>query len=69
MTNRFIECKIINLINPNDEFAIFECRDAMAHRVLEFMVSILYLKTFEFTKIAKNFIKKNLGTNDQIDHQ
>ena len=43
-TNSFIDNKFSNLINPKDGFVILECKDARAKRVLEFLISIMYLE-------------------------
>ena len=43
-TNKFIGKKFQNPVNPKDEFAIVDCKDARAKRVLEFLIRILYSK-------------------------
>ena len=43
-TNKFIRRKFQTLINPKDGFAIADCEDAKAKRVLEFFIPILYLE-------------------------
>ena len=45
-TDRFIDGKFSARINPKDGFAVSKCKEtrARARRVLEFLVSLLYLK-------------------------
>ena len=43
-TDKLIGGKLRNLVNPKDGFAIVDCKDARAKRVLEFFIPILYLK-------------------------
>ena len=40
---KFIGGKFRNLTNPKDGFAIADCEDSRAKRVLEFLISIFYL--------------------------
>ena len=41
-TDKFIGGKFRNAANPKDEFAIADCEDSKAKRVLEFLIPILY---------------------------
>ena len=41
-TNKFIGGKFHNAVNPKDGFAIADCEDSKAKRVLEFLIPILY---------------------------
>ena len=41
-TDQFIEGKFSARVNPKDEFAVIECKDVRARRVLEFLVPLLY---------------------------
>ena len=41
-TNKFIGRKFRHAANPKDGFAIADCEDSRAKRVLEFLISILY---------------------------
>ena len=41
-TDKFIGGKFRNAANPEDGFAIANCEDSRAKRVLEFLISILY---------------------------
>ena len=43
-TDKFIGGKFQNLVNPKDRFAVANCKDARAKRVLEFLIPILYLE-------------------------
>ena len=43
-TDKFIGGKFRNAANLKDEFAIADCEDSRAKRVLEFLIPILYLK-------------------------
>ena len=43
-TDRFIGGKFRNATNPKDGFAIADCEDSRAKRVLEFLIPILYLE-------------------------
>ena len=40
--DRFIDGKFSALVNPKDGFAVAECKEARARRVLEFLVPLLY---------------------------
>ena len=42
--DRFIDGKFSARVNPKDGFAVLECKDNRARRVLEFLVPILYLE-------------------------
>ena len=42
--DQFIEGKFSSLINPKDEYAISKCKNAREQKVLEFLVSMLYLE-------------------------
>ena len=41
-TDRFIEGKFSGEVNPKDGFAVADCKEARARRVLEFLVPLLY---------------------------
>ena len=41
-TNKFIGKKFRNAASPKDGFAILDCEDSKAKRVLEFLIPILY---------------------------
>ena len=43
-TDRFIDSKFSAWVNPKDGFAIADCKEARARRVLEFLVPLLYSK-------------------------
>ena len=43
-TDKFIGGKFRNATNPKDGFAIADCEDSKAKRVLEFLIPILYLE-------------------------
>ena len=43
-TDKFIGKKFRNAANPKDGFAIADCEDSRAKRVLEFLIPILYLE-------------------------
>ena len=41
-TDRFIDSKFSTRVNPKDGYAVAECKEARARRVLEFLVPLLY---------------------------
>ena len=41
-TNRFIDCKFSGRVNPKDGYAVVDCKEPRARKVLEFMVPLLY---------------------------
>ena len=41
-TDRFIDGKFSGWVNPKDRYAIADCKEARARRVLEFLVPLLY---------------------------
>ena len=43
-TDKFIDGKFRNSVNPKDGFAVADCKEAQAKRVLEFLILILYLE-------------------------
>ena len=43
-TNKFLDGKFSNPVNPRDGFALIDCEDIRACRILEFLVSISYLE-------------------------
>ena len=43
-TDRFIDSKFSARMNPKDGFAVADCKEARARRVLEFLVPLLYLE-------------------------
>ena len=55
-------------MNPKDEFAISECKDVRARRMLEFLVPILYTeKLIQVTIIVENTIFRALSEEQRID--
>ena len=40
--DRFIDGKFLAWVNPKDGFAVADCKEAKAKRVLEFLVPLLY---------------------------
>ena len=44
-TDRFIDSKFSARVNPKDGFAIVECKEARARRVLEFLVPLCTRKS------------------------
>ena len=43
--DRFIDGKFSARANPKDRFAVADCKEARARRVLEFLVPLLYQKS------------------------
>ena len=43
-TDQFIDSKFSARINPKDGFAVADCKEARARRILEFLVTLLYLE-------------------------
>ena len=43
-TERFIDGRFFGRVNPKDGYAIVECKEPRAIRVLEFLVPLLYLE-------------------------
>ena len=41
-TNRFIDGKFSGRVNPKDEYAVVDCKEPRARKVLEFLVPLLY---------------------------
>ena len=41
-TDKFIYRKFWNPVNPKDGFAVLDCEDIQAKRMLEFLIPILY---------------------------
>ena len=54
---KYYNDKFSNLVNPKDGFAVAECMDARARRVLEFLISIfMYLKKPTLVTIIVGYI-------------
>ena len=67
-TDRFIDGKFSTNVNPKDGYAIFECKDVRARRVLEFLIPILYLeKPTRVTIIVGNTIFGALSKERPVD--
>ena len=43
-TDRFIDGKFSGRVNPKDGYAVVDCKEPRARRVLEFLVPLLYLE-------------------------
>ena len=43
-TDRFIDGKFSGRVNPKDGYAMIDCKEPRARRVLEFLVPLLYSK-------------------------
>ena len=43
-TDRFIDGKFSGRVNPKDRYAVVECKEPRARRVLEYQVPLLYLE-------------------------
>ena len=41
-TDRFIDGRFSSRVNPKDGYAIVDCKEPRARRVLEFLVPLLY---------------------------
>ena len=41
-TDKFIGGKFRNVVNPKDRFAVANCKDVRAKRILKFLIPILY---------------------------
>ena len=44
MMDKIIGGQVRNMVNPKDGFAIADCKDIWAKRILEFLIPILYPK-------------------------
>ena len=67
-TNKFIGEKFWNAVNPKDGFAIANYKDSRAKRVLEFLISILYLeKPTRVTVTVGNTIFGALLEEQKVD--
>ena len=66
--DRFISGKSRNATNPEDGFAIADCEDSRAKRVLEFLIPILYLeKPTQVTVMVGNTIFGTLLGEWKVD--
>ena len=66
--DRFIDSKFSTRVNPKDGYAVSECKDVKARRVLEFLIPILYLeKPTRVTIIVRNTIFGALLEERPID--
>ena len=67
-TDQFIDGKFSAPVNPKDGFAIADCKEARARRVLEFLVPLLYLeKPTRVNIMVKNTIFMALSRERPID--
>ena len=67
-TNKFIGGKFRNSVNPKDRFAIADCEDVRAKRILEFLIPILYSeKPTQVTVTVDNTIFRALLRDWRID--
>ena len=67
-TDRFIDGKFSARVNPKDGFAIAECKEARARRVLEFLVTLLYPeKPTRVTIMVENTIFGALSGKRPVD--
>ena len=67
-TDRFIDGKFFARINPKDGFAVSECKEVRARRVLEFLVLLLYpKKPTRVTITVGNTIFKALSRERLVD--
>ena len=67
-TNRFIDSKFSARVNPKDGFAVADCKEARARRVLEFLVPLLYPeKPTRVTITVGNTIFEALSEERPVD--
>ena len=67
-TDRFIDGKFSARVNPKDRFAVAECKEARARRVLDFLVPLLYLeKPTRITITMENTIFKALSGERPVE--
>ena len=67
-TDRFIDDKFSARVNPKDGFAVAECKEARARRVLEFLVPLLYPeKPTRVTIMVGNTIFGTLSEERPVD--
>ena len=66
--NRFIDGKFSVQVNPKDGFAVSECKEVRARRVLEFLVPLLYPeKPTRVTIMVGNTIFRALSGERPVD--
>ena len=67
-TKKYTDGKFSNRVNPKDGFAMLECKDARAKRVVQFLVLILYSKRPTWlTIIIENTIFGALSVEKKLD--
>ena len=67
-TNRFIDGKFSGQVNPKDAYAVVDCKEPRARRVLEFLVPLLYPeKPTRVTITVENTIFGALSEERPID--
>ena len=67
-TDRFIDGKFFAWVNSKDGFAVSECKEARARRVLEFLVPLLYPEeSTRVTIIVGNTIFGALSGESPVD--
>ena len=67
-TDHFIDDKFSARVNPEDGFAVSECKEARARRVLEFLVPLLYSeKPTRVTITVENTIFEALSEERLVD--
>ena len=67
-SDRFINGKFSAWVNPKDGYAVSECKETRARRVLEFLVPLLYLeKPTRVTITVGNTILGALSRERPVD--
>ena len=67
-TTGFIDGKFSARVNPKDGFAVADCKEARARRILEFLVPLLYLeKPTRVTITVENTIFGALSGERPVD--
>ena len=67
-TDRFIESKFYGRVNPKDGYAVVDCKESWARRVLEFLVPLLYPeKPTRITITVENTIFGALSRERPVD--
>ena len=67
-TDKFLGGKFWDLVNPKDGFAVADCKDIQAKKVLEFLILILYLeKPIRVTVTVGNNIFEALLGEQKVD--
>ena len=66
--DRFIDGTFSTMVNTKDDYAISECKDVRARRILEFLIPILYPeKPIQVTITVKNSIFGALSKERPVD--